>query len=317
MRIEDLHSFEDNFEAARSLLISFVGYEERSIFLLKKSLKIGVKWTKIFTFSNSQEAFSLASNLKWAGAKKLTLTETSRCKLREGLYSILKAIRVLKRANKIECLDVHIDYSSLPREWYCMLFWRLSRRKGIRLFGWYVAGSYKMADTYPCVGVGEWEIFFSQSRITSRSRSTILGLSLDWVRTLGIIDRLNSDEYYAVAASPLRGGGMKDILEKLNYEIISGSQNFTFLPIEDFSRMFFGVRDIILHLLGVSDVEVVADGPKPLVLAMTLAAATFGRPGVHCWHVRHAENAPLLEVTVADSEAVHGFNITHCDHVKY
>lgn len=66
-----------------------------------------------------------------------------------------------------DSITVHIDYSSMPRSWYCKLPILLEKiiRKTDKIYFWYTEGDYPAShEEYPSSGIDAFS-FFRESRL--------------------------------------------------------------------------------------------------------------------------------------------------------
>lgn len=304
--VKNIAKVEELLEASVCTLVSFVGYEKRSTALLRKFFNH--KNAKFFCwcFDLSDARHSSTFNRKIVGDLDLQIKEYKNCEPRVLIADIIR----FSGANSNSNSRIIVDYSSLPRSVYLGLLWEvLESNMHSRFVFSYIPGFYSKPKVFPCVGVGDWKVLFDRGRIESEFRSTLVGLSYDWTRTYGILDRLNPQEIYCVSVTENKGDAVYDIVNRRNKEIIGMSQNFVWHRIASMSDMYYGVRDLIAHLLHEGDVEVIADGPKPLVMAMHLATMSYPKNGCFLWQISHAHNSSTMDLSEKDSFEIFSFSV--------
>lgn len=291
------------------LFICMIGYEERSSFILDK-LKdflntdntIILVADNYFQYKNAKDKIDV---LTLQGYKKFEVNYFDF----ESVTSIISTtVQDIIRDNSN--LIIHIDYSSMPRNWYCRLpklLDKILRPEDIVYF-WYSEGIYKNEfDNYPTSGIDAFQVFSGKPSIFSQTRVHILGLGYDSIRTQGIISIVDPERMILFEAYDFR---RKDILENIiraNEQLLSQASMITQLEISDFKFMIAKICEIINEYNN-SDVILIPDGPKPLILAMSLAPDLVARSGVTCLHVTRNNNQ-FVPVEVEPSGEIVGFSM--------
>ncbi len=223
---------------------------------------------------------------------------------------ILAAVREYMAQS--ESVTIHIDYSSMPRSWYCKLPFLLEKtiRRTDNVYFWYTEGEYPASyEEYPSSGIDAFSFFSGKPSLQiENNRIHVVALSYDVVRTQAILSI--TDPSYLIACyayNPKREGLLKN-LNQANDPILSRSAMIVALHVDDFEFMISKLCDTVNELLPVGDVILIPDGPKPLIFALSLVPDLIGKQGVTCLHItRNGDHFKAVDVT--PTETVHGFRI--------
>ena len=219
---------------------------------------------------------------------------------------------IQKKLEKQRHVTIVVDYSSMPRSWYTRLpgvIERILRPKDIVYF-WYSEGNYP-ADysEYPTAGTDKaFEFFSGKASLLPQKRTHIFALSYDTSRTQGIIEKCEP-EYVIVceAHDPARHDIRQNIIDA-NENLMSQAAMVVSLDISDFSFMLTKLREIVKEQTRTSDVVIVPDGPKPLILAMSLIPDLIKENGITCIHAKR-DLKKFVPVDVTPSGKVVGFSL--------
>ena len=186
------------------------------------------------------------------------------------------------------------------------------RKTDIAYF-WYAEGNYQgQQQQFPTAGTDAYNLFLGKPSLYAKERTHIIGLGFDAIRTSGIIQKTDPDYLLLLKASDK---DRADILQKINTancEIIQRAARTTSLDISDFSFMISKIREIVNERIQTDDVIIIPDGPKPLVLAMSIVPLFNECTGITCIHV--ARNmSHFIPVKVTASSKVVGFTFTLVD----
>jgi hypothetical protein len=207
-------------------------------------------------------------------------------------------------------IEVHVDYSSMPRLWYCSLFSTLERelRTKDRLFFWYASGLYDGAE-YPTAGVSDISVFSGRPSLQSRARTHIFGLGFDRIRASAIFRVLDPQTLICFYADPgIRPEYVRRVTTD-NRDLIAAAK-FTFcVPVSDFANAFGHITSISRESYVAGDVVLVPDGPKPLVLASSLVPEFLDRTGIVSLHVRRRKFDQAGPVDVVAAGEIYGFSV--------
>jgi len=273
----------------KCIFVFALGYEERSVFIIDKILKMPVhnNITIVpFIFDDyipSEPTSKIIELLATYNITPINVAYNDYNKVLETVAAIV---------NNISGKDIilHFDYSSMPRSWYCRFPMLVKNHHGAlcKLYFWYSAGDYESnGDGFPSAGVRDIRSFSGRATLRPiNSRTHIFGLGFDHVRTQGIMSVLDPSYYGACYAYPFSDFSMLKKVKKENEELINSS-DFSFeLPLHDFHFMMAKLSDLANTLVHKGDVIFIPDGPKPLILACSLVPTVVPRKGVVCLHVK-------------------------------
>lgn len=224
-----------------------------------------------------------------------------------------KIVNIIREKTlKSESITVHIDYSSMPRSWYCKLPILLAKiiRKTDKIFFWYAEGEYPPTyEEFPSAGIDSFSLFSGKPSLQiDNNRIHILGLGYDVIRSQAILSI--SDPNHLVicfAYNPQREGFLESI-KRVNEPIFSRAALKLALHIDDFKFMVSKLSETATEFLSVGDVILIPDGPKPLIFAMSLIPDILGKSGLTCLHI--SRNARYFEpINASATGIVHGFSI--------
>jgi hypothetical protein len=299
-------------EKSKLLAIYALGYEARSGFLFDKTYQIidPIKDSLLFCFEGYEEyTFSekKIGELRDIGVQEIVVKY-------DDHKSVLSATQARVNEHHQRTKDpliVHIDYSSMPRGWYCrLLLWMLRNlRTCDKCFFWYSKGSYiTQTAFYPSAGVNEIEVFSGKASLRpDNARSHILGLGYDHVRSQAIRAVLDPSYYAACYAFPKDDVQILNKIQSENEELFSSAAFSFALPVDHFPFMVSKLLDVTSSLIGKGDVVIVPDGPKPLILASSIIPELMNNEGVVCLLVKRHEDY-FEPVDVIPTGEVFGFS---------
>jgi hypothetical protein len=292
------------------LFICAIGYEQRSTHLLTQTLDQLTPHQVLCIFFPDFEQHTHSKDLYTLLTKRgfnTPIVEYSNFNKFMQLISD-ELIKLLIIDTKIE---LHIDYSSMPRNWYCRITLLLidKLRKIDKAFFWYSEGKYLTdGERFPSAGVNDFTVFSGKCSLSSNGhRSHIFGLGYDHIRSQAILSVIDPNYLVVCFAYPPNKKEVSEKIKNANQDIIS-SAIFTFaLPIDDFVYVISKVNDTSRELLNKGDVVLVPDGPKPLILAISLIPNIINKEGIVCLHIsRHQSDFMPIDVTATG--IIYGFS---------
>ncbi len=205
--------------------------------------------------------------------------------------------------------QVYIDYSSMPRNWYCMLAKKLVFGElGQTAVMIYSHGKYS-DENYPCVGYGEFYKSSGRPDINATREVNIFGLGFDSIRTHGIWTFLDPQlSISIIARSPENKRHLQRVKDE-NPEILAASSGVYEVDIHKFDSMLASLIDLSRKYREFGDVALVPDGPKAMVIAMYLVPFYLKEKGVYCWHVGHVKPDNYEPIDIQASGEYFGFGI--------
>ena len=208
-------------------------------------------------------------------------------------------------------IQIHIDYSSMPRTWYYNLPVLLNEylRLEDKVYFWYTVGKYPNDyGAYPSAGISSYSIIGNPTLRADVKRTHVIGLSYDKIRTQGIISILDPESFVVCNAYDPYHKAISENVKKLNEHIISQACMGISLRIDNFSLMISKMCEVANEFLKLGDVVFVPDGPKPLVFAISLIPAILPKIGISCIHI--SRNEQYFEpIDVYSAEVVYGFSV--------
>lgn len=296
----------------KTLLISSFCYEERSTYICDSVLD-SVDYSLLFTINDyKQHTYSYKKYKEYSErVGDIVVVEYSDAELVQN--KIIKSFEELKKEN--ESISVHIDYSSMPRGWYCNLpkLFQKCIRKSDTVYFWYAEGNYldEVDKTYPTVGVDSYNHFNGKFSLEAdKQRVHLIGLGYDSIRTQGIVSVLDPDFVIAVRAYNQNNPQILSNIESLNSDIINQAGLNLTLFLDDMATMIYSIRSFVLGLHDIDDynVIIIPDGPKPLIFAMSIMSWLIDKDGISCIHV--ARNRKQIQPqNVKPTGSVLGFSI--------
>ena len=295
------------------LFVCAVGYETRSFHLLSKAIKnIAPDNILAFTFPDLINAREDSDTLKelYSGYEKIGLVEAS---YETQEFAVKTILDFIKQKKSSEPIRIHIDYSSMPRGWYCSLPQSISKelRPNDSIYFWYVDGEYPDSYiNYPSAGIHSFAYFSGKPSLrTNKKRLHIISLSYDVIRTQATISLLDPDAFIACVAYDSRNSIIHDNVLEINHAVISHSDMLISLRMDDFEFMIAKLCEIANEYVSEGDVILVPDGPKPLIFAESLIPIILKKKGVSCLHIKRNKKY-FNPVEVLPTENVIGFVVT-------
>ena len=297
--------FDINNISETDIFICAIGYEERSQYLLNR-LKDRIKVSNILVFYfEDYEKYPDVKNYLDLLDEKIVRLEA---KYSDG-DNVKREIAEFINQYFVEGNHIHIDYSSMPRNWYYQLPLNMEMSPNDRVNYWYVGGKYPMSyDAYPSAGIESYSVIGRPSLRMKPKRLHIIGLGYDSVRTKALISILDPDMYAVCAAFETGDHEMEENVHLANFQIISQAVSKISLQMNDFSFMVAKLCEIAIEFLPLGDVVFVPDGPKPLIMAMSLVPLILKREGISCLHVSR-NNHCYESIVVEASESILGFTV--------
>ncbi|MCB2181326.1 MAG: hypothetical protein KQH63_04835 [Desulfobulbaceae bacterium] len=294
------------------LMIGVSGYESRSSDWMKKTLQILTPGSRntycIIGFNDYRQALNRPHNDKFYNEKKLSVV-VPEDKGAEVL-DVVKEVVIDCIGNSGDTpVEVHVDYSSMPRSWYCNLPFVLSEvvRACDKLFFWYTPGSYPETE-YPTAGVEDFSVFSGRPSLNPEVRTHCLGLGFDRIRSHAIWSVLDPANLVCFFASPGTRPDYVERVERDNEDILSGANHVFSIDMRDFAYAYSRIAGVVREFHRLGDVILVPDGPKPLILASSLVPVVFGHPGIVCFHVSRRQNQQSEPVNVNPFGPAYGFS---------
>lgn len=179
---------------------------------------------------------------------------------------------------------LHIDISSMSRRWYGVIPKILQENIPDQVVTfWYSVGKYG-ADEFVFSSINQVRYVAGRCRAASESRSVIIGLGFNGVRTSTLCEMFEGTQLYTIGIEPAADPKYVRLMRRVNKSLIERSY-FAPVSVFSFEEMVGRIREIALAAQDSGDAVLVADGPKPVVLACSMIPLTVRQPGVVAVHV--------------------------------
>lgn len=308
-----IFSPENIAEQAKSKTVLFVfasGYEQRCLDLFRKIRHADPEdciQFKCYGFRSFKEWGHRPANDSSIQNAGLAITEVDASDSRFIVTDLEATVSELRRGGSE--VVIHIDYSSMSRNWYTALLNRAFHEDvWPTVYAWYVRGKYD-SNEYPCVGYGNFSVFDGAPRVAMTREVAIFGIGFDSIRTFGIWNYLDPQNTITILAETPENETELLRARQENREVIAASLETQVVPMNDFHKMISNLVSLVRKHWDTADVALVPDGPKPLVVAMSLIPSFFGHKGVYCWHVGHVKPDDYKPSDAVSIGVVYGFCI--------
>lgn len=297
---------------SEDLFVCALGYEQRSYYLFDKINTIIQNDNIIVLTFEDCEKFECARNKKKQILKENTATvyDTKY----ENYFEVQNIIsHFVQEKIKVKAnINVHIDYSSMPRSWYCRLPQTLKEllHNEDKAYFWYVKGKYpERYEEYPSAGIDSFSLFSGRPTLrTENKRFHILALGYDTVRTQAMTSILDPDSIIVCNAYDTKDPEINENVKEVNNDLLTQARMSISLQLDDFSFMISKLCELAYEYQPLGDVIFVPDGPKPLILAISLVPDIVNLPGITCLHIsRNQQHFNPIDITPKDD--VLGFSI--------
>ena len=302
-------TFDVNNIGEKDIFICAIGYEERSYYLYDK-INGRVSDSNKLVINYVDYDMTEKTIAKMAEIKANSSVSICEYEYHDTDSAINHILGFIKERTSDKNVFVHVDYTSMPRSWFCKLVLELQNYENCTSSFWYTEGKYPDDYTqYPGAGIDQFILFSGKPTLRIDKRFHVFGLSYDNLRTQAMISILDPESYIACYASNSNDKSIKNNLKLINEQIIAQSRMSVSLHVEDFESMIYKLKEVVLDFVEVGDIVLVPDGPKPLIMAMSLIPEIVGIPGISCLHVsRNKKFFKPIDVKAIDN--VIGFSTT-------
>lgn len=284
----------------QDLFVCSVGYEERSYYLLNK-IKSKIPSANILVFSfdelvNKTDKPNRIKEEKLADIKTISSLYGDSQMFFDTIIDFISS-----KESQDKEMNIYIDYSYMPRMWYCPLpfLLRNSFDKGNITF-LYSEGIYPdNYFDYPSAGIASLVPYSGKPTLrTQLKRTHIIALSYDVIRTEGLLSMLDPESIITCNAYD---SDYKEIYEHLvlvNEGVISRADYSLSFHLDNFSFMVAKLCEVVNENLPLGDVVIIPEGPKPLIFALSLVGELLkDKPGITCLQIlRNNLEDPVVEV---------------------
>ncbi len=281
------------------IFVCVIGFEERSLYFLKKIISFStIPNILALTFSDLNKKKVNVGIINDLKSYKAVVKE---CSYEQG-YDVAKVIMDYLDEYSLPKSDVIIDYSSMPRTWYSTLPYELNNKYDNDFYYLYDVGEYPYDyKTYPSAGIKSYSQL-GRTSLRDNKRMHIIGIGYDSVRTEALLSILNPDMYMVCSAHCSTDMEMEKKVREVNKRILDQAVSCTELFTDDFSFMLSRLCEIANEYLPLGDVIFVPDGPKPLIMAMSLVPQLLRKEGIVCMHIsRNSEGYTIPKVSPTEN----------------
>jgi len=297
------------------LFVSTSGYEKRATEWIRRILaeRHVLEADQFFVagFEDFAGALSRPTNNDFYAAVGLTIENCGSSRATTFTERLVARVdTLLATATANDKIEIHIDYSCMPRRWYCGLPLLLEERlrQHDRMFFWYTPGLYPESG-YPTAGTDDFKVFSGRASLSAKSRTHLFGLGFDRIRSQAIWSVLDPRNLVCFYADPAADPSYVERVKKDNQEALDAAIYTFTVPVDDFAMTFSRIRSVVFQFRVLGDVVIVPDGPKPLVFASSLIPFTIEEvSGVVCFHVSKRKPANFIPVDVLSAGAPTGFS---------
>ena len=299
MIIGNAQEYEKCFKAS-DFYIFAIGYEHRSFYLLDYLLeRFPLAKKLIFLLNDYTKYPHVVEKVAQLREKNIHFHEVDY--LDGAIIQTIISDTVSLIKNEEKSISIHIDYSSMPRSWYCNMPITLSEviSEDDIVYFWYSEGEYPDShEEYPSAGIDSFSLFSGKPSLRiDGDRIHVLALGYDLIRTQAILSI--TDPNYLVscmAYDPKRKGFLKS-LRDVNVSVLARSAMTLSLHVDDFEFMVSKMCETANELVSTGDVILIPDGPKPLIFAMSLVPYLLNKVGITCLHItRNKEHFSAVDV---------------------
>ena len=312
----------DNFKECvhkDDLFICTFGYEQRSLFLFDQVCNLEPTIDPlIFLMDDYAEYPHAAQKVTELKAQKKTFYIQ---KYEDSLAVQERIVETVRSwMSQRDSLVIHIDYSSMPRSWYCKLPTLLDKilRPNDKVFFWYAEGDYpEEREVYPSAGIESFSFYSGKPSLNiEKKRVHVVALGYDVIRTQAILSITDPSYLVACYAYNPERDGFIERLRQVNEPVFSRAAIKVPLFVADFEFMVSKLCELANEFSLYGDVVLIPDGPKPLIFAMSLVPDMMRKEkqeGITCLHIsRNKEHFEVVDVI--PNGVVYGFSVCGGSH---
>ncbi|AUH10862.1 hypothetical protein BJJ98_09845 [Dickeya solani] len=280
--------------------IAFIGlgYEPRCTYISKILDIDAVGKVVAFSFVESKENSNKIKSheyllKKWSN--KMNMIELEHSNVKEVYSTLNKYLCTIEK----DIIHILIDYSSMSRNWYSAILNYVIRffPKKIIIDLVYSSAEYPKNDEFYDFELGDIKILpgCEGSSITKKKKCAIFMLGFDNVGPQSFFNLLEPELSFGVIASP---GALPDY-EKIaftrnqyfiDHQLLEG-KNLLKLPISSLAVTFENLCQLIQPLRVDYNISIIQFGPKPHIVASTLAGIFF--ENVSCIYSEYNRSKPF------------------------
>ena len=196
----------DEFDPKRHLFVVACGYEKRGTAWASRVMTkrpAAAECFQVFGFSEEAKHPSRIENEALFGKYKIPLTTASAADSVVFLEAVTNRVKAcIDRVGDVG-IHVHVDYSSMPRSWYCTGLLRMGTvlRTVDTIHFWYTPGTYQEGD-YPSTGTADFKVFTGKASLDGGARTHMIGLGFDPIRSQAILSVLDPQNLVCFYTDP-------------------------------------------------------------------------------------------------------------------
>lgn len=299
-----LEFFDENFNIddvlEKDIFICSIGYEERSYHLFNKfKNRISLSNILLFKFEELVAKTDKSDRIKKEDFDGINTISSKYGECQEFFDNVIRFISSKIVQDKV--IKVYIDYSYMPRMWYCHLPFLLKEKfKDIKVVFLYAEGVYpKNYLDYPSAGIDSLVPYSGKPSLRCHLKRThIISLSYDIIRTEGLLSMLDPESIITCNAYDPEFRDVYENIVSINESIISRADYSISFHLDNFSFMVAKICEVANEHLPLGDVIIIPDGPKPLIFALSLAGELLKeKQGITCMQILRSNlEDPVVEV---------------------
>ncbi|CAM3720294.1 hypothetical protein [Pseudoalteromonas maricaloris] len=278
IRIKDL-SRAKLTQSEYDLAIFAVGYEPRCTHLFDLLEKSKINDILLLAYEESQQNEMHKLHLANFGINDVVILTHS--EIREVYSALIKRVEALS-VDK-ETFKVLIDYSSMSRNWYAAIlnyFFNILTIK-VEVTMVYSCAEYPLSSDFLDFELGDVKVLpgCQGSPITKKKTAGIFMLGFDRVGPLSFYNLLEPDLVYGVVSSPGSLPNYEEKAREINNQFIqhqlNNGENLIGAPIFSVAQTYENLCQLIRPIKNSYNISIVQFGPKPHLLASTIAGLVF------------------------------------------
>lgn len=282
------------------VFVCSLGYEERSYYLLNKIRnKIPPANMLVFSFEELVSKTNKPNRIREENLDDIKTISSLYGDKQMFFETIIDFIS--SKVSQDKEINIYIDYSYMPRMWYCPLPFLLKNmfaKENIVFL--YSEGIYpdNYID-YPSASIASLVPYAGKPTLrTQLKRTHIIALSYDVIRTEGLLSMLDPESIITCNAYDLNYKEIYEHLLQVNERVISIADYSLSFHLDNFSFMVAKLCEVANENLPLGDVVIIPDGPKPLIFALSLVGELLkDKPGITCMQIlRNNLEDPVVEV---------------------
>tara|TARA_B100000700_G_scaffold37345_1_gene36911 strand:- start:9344 stop:10309 length:966 start_codon:yes stop_codon:yes gene_type:complete len=278
IRIKDM-SRAKLIQSEYDLAIFSVGYEPRCTHLFDLLERNKINNVLLLTYEESKQHEIHKVNFAHFGQSDVVTLNHS--EIKKVYTALIEKVEDLPKDKGI--LKILIDYSSMSRNWYAAIlnyFFNILEIK-VELTMVYSCAEYPLNTDFLDFELGDVKVLpgCQGSPITKRKTAGIFMLGFDRIGPLSFYNLLEPDLAFGVVSSPGSLPNYEDLAKDLNSQFIqhqlSNGDNLIGAPIFSVAQTYENLCQLIRPIKNSYNIAIVQFGPKPHLLASTIAGLVF------------------------------------------